>query len=392
MTEREIFFRHLGLPSFQPLGLEIEKAEGIWIWDTSGKKYMDLVSGISVSNVGHRHPAVIRTIHDQLEKYLHVNVYGEFIQSPQNRLAEKLAGILPDTLDAVYFVNSGSEAVEGAIKLAKRYTGRTEVISFKNAYHGSTMGALSVLGNETLKNAFRPLIPGGRILKFNDYCSLEMITHHTACVIVESIQAEAGVIIPDECYLYILRKKCNETGTLLILDDVQLGFGRTGKMFSFEHFDFVPDILVLAKAMGGGMPLGAFISSREIMNALASNPELGHITTFGGHPVSCAAALASLEVILSEKLHEKAEEKGRMFEERLTGIPAIKKIHRKGLILGIELQDPSIRSHLTILLLTSSIIIDWFLFPPATFRIAPPLTISEEEIELACKLITEGLS
>lgn len=392
MTEREMFFRYLGLPSRRPLGLEIDHAEGINIYDVSGKKYIDLVSGISVSNIGHRHPAVILAIEDQLNKYLHLNVYGEFIQSPQVRLAQKLTSLLPGNLNSVYFVNSGSEAIEGSLKLAKRFTGRTEVIAFHNAYHGSTQGALSILGNETLKNAFRPLIPGISFLEFNNLNDLEKITKKTACVVAETIQAEAGIILPEQGFLESLARKCRETGALLIIDDVQMGFGRTGKLFSFEHFNIVPDILILAKALGGEMPLGAFISSREIMGTLASQPELGHITTFGGHPVCCAAAIASLEVIISEGLILKADSLGSIFEKRIQSHPLVKEIRRKGLMLGVEIIDQEKRDRLTESCLKNGIIIDWFLFHPRTFRIAPPLTISEEECNTACDLLIKSMN
>jgi acetylornithine/succinyldiaminopimelate/putrescine aminotransferase len=392
MTERELFFRYLGLPSHQPLGLEIDHAEGIYIYDASGKKYLDLVSGISVNNLGHRHPAVIRAIEDQLKKYLHLNVYGEFIQSPQVKLAQKLVSVLPDNLDSVFLVNSGSEAIEGAMKLAKRYTGRTEVVAFHNAYHGSTQGALSILGNEILKNAFRPLIPDIRFLEFNNFRDLEKISEKTACVVSETIQAEAGIILPEQGFLESLHARCKKTGTLLIIDDVQMGFGRTGKLFSFEHFNFVPDILVLAKAMGGGMPVGAFIASKEIMDTLADHPELGHITTFGGHPVCCAAALANLEVLLSDDLIFQAEKKGAILEEQISSHPMIKNIRRKGLILGIEVNDAGKRNKLTEILLKNGIIIDWFLFHPCTFRIAPPLTITEEECRSSGDLVIKSLN
>jgi acetylornithine/succinyldiaminopimelate/putrescine aminotransferase len=391
MTERELFFRYLGLPSHQPLGLEIDHTEGIYIYDVSGKRYLDLVSGISVSNLGHRHPAVIRAIEGQLKKYLHLNVYGEFIQSPQVKLAQKLVSVLPGNLDSVYLVNSGSEAIEGAMKLAKRYTGRTEVAAFHNAYHGSTQGALSILGNETLKNAFRPLIPDIRFLEFNHFKDLEKISEKTACVVAETIQAEAGIILPEKEFLEALSARCKETGTLLIIDDVQMGFGRTGKLFSFEHFNFVPDILVLAKAMGGGMPIGAFIASKDIMDTLAFQPELGHITTFGGHPVCCAAALASLEVLLGDDLILQTEKKGGILSEIIRSHPMVKEIRRKGLILGIEIKDAGKREKLTETMLKNGIIIDWFLFHPCTFRIAPPLTITEEECQSACDLVLKSL-
>jgi acetylornithine/N-succinyldiaminopimelate aminotransferase len=392
MTDREMFYRYLGLPSRQPLGLEIVRADGIYLYDAAGNRLMDLVSGISVSNLGHRHPAVIKAIQDQLDKYLHLNVYGEFIQSPQVKLAHKLSSVLPEGLDSVYLVNSGSEAVEGAVKLAKRFTGRTEIISFKDSYHGSTQGALSILGHEELKNAFRPLIPDCTILPFNDLSALTRISGRTACVVCETIQAEAGIILPGEGYLGELRDACSRNGTLLIIDDVQMGFGRTGKLFSFEHFNIRPDILVLAKAMGGGMPIGSFISSREIMNTLANNPELGHITTFGGHPVCCAAALASLEVLLGSDLVSGADNKGSILEDHLRKHKLVKEIRRKGLMLGVEITDGQKRKKLTDACLSNGILIDWFLFHPATFRIAPPLTIAEEECSMAAEQVLKSMN
>jgi acetylornithine/N-succinyldiaminopimelate aminotransferase len=389
MTERELFFRYLGLPSFNPMALDIVRAEGVYLYDRSGKEYIDLVSGISVSNTGHRHPKVLEAIQVQLEKYLYLNVYGEFVQSPQVRLAEKLVSLLPEGLDSVYFVNSGSEAVEGAIKLAKRFTGRTGVVAFKNAYHGSTQGALSVLGNETLKNAFRPLIPDIHFLEFNNIKDLERIGHNTACVITETIQAEAGIIRPENGFLKRLRERCNYTGALLIIDDVQMGFGRTGRFFSFEHYGIVPDILVLAKALGAGLPLGAFLSSRKIMDSLAFNPELGHITTFGGHPVSCAAGLAGIEVII--EFLDKVEAKGDYIRERLLDHGIIKEIRHKGFALGLDLPDPKKRTAFSEMALKNGIVIDWYLFRPATFRIAPPLTISDTEIGKACEKVEKAL-
>jgi len=384
MTERELFYRYLGLPSFTPVALDVVRAEGVFVYDRQGKQYLDLVSGICVSNIGHRHPKVLEAVRDQLEKYMHLNVYGEFIQSPQVRLAERLAGLLPPELDSVYFVNSGSEAIEGAMKLAKRYTGRTEVISFVNAYHGSTHGSLSILGSESLKNAFRPLLPDTRQIVFNDYSQLETISGRTACVVIEMIQAEAGIIPADEEFIRRLKQRCRENGVPIIVDDVQMGMGRTGRMFSFEHYNLVPDILVLAKALGAGMPLGAFIAGKKVMDTLAFDPELGHITTFGGHPVSCAAALAGLDVMLSEDLIHPAESKGKKFAESLEGHPALGEIRRKGLALGVDLADPGQRAAFSKSVLGQGVIIDWYLFRPATFRIAPPLTITGEEIDLAC--------
>ncbi|MCX6285806.1 MAG: aminotransferase class III-fold pyridoxal phosphate-dependent enzyme [Bacteroidetes bacterium] len=383
MTERELFYRYLGLPSFSPMALDIVKASGVFIYDRSGKDYIDMVSGISVSNVGHRHPQILEAIKNQLDAYLYVNVYGEFIHSPQVKLAEKLIGLLPSSLDSVYFVNSGSEAIEGALKLVKRYTGRSGIIAFKNAYHGSTHGSLSILGNEAMKQAFRPLLPDVNFLEFNNFCDLEKIDSHTACVVAETIQAEAGLIPSAEGFMFQLRKRCNETGALLIIDDVQMGFGRTGSFFSFEPYGIVPDILVLAKALGAGMPLGAFIASKNIMETLAFQPELGHITTFGGHPVSCAAAIAGIDVLLEGHYPQTAEKKGKLIEDMLAD--ALQKgfisgIRRRGLALGIDLADPSMRKTFLDAAIKYGVLTDYYLFNPATFRIAPPLTITEVEI------------
>ncbi len=387
MSERDLFHKYLGLPSSKPLGIEIKFAEGIHLFGPHGEKYIDLVSGVSVSNVGHRHPDVVGAIHDQLDQYLHLMVYGEMIQTQQVKLAEELCNLLPRRLNAVYYVNSGSEAIEGALKLAKRFTGRSEVIAFHNAYHGGTHGALSILGNDKLKNAFRPLIPDIRFLEFNDLNGLKHITERTACVVVESVQAEAGIVLPEEEFLKTLDNRCKETGTLLILDDIQMGFGRTGKLFSFEHFDFIPDILCLAKGMGGGMPIGAFISSREIMDTLTFNPELGHITTFGGHPVCCAAALASLKVIQKYNLASNAIKKGHLFAKLLEQHPLVKEIRYVGLMMAVELSDQDKMDALYDALIEERLIIDRFLFNHNAFRIAPPLIIAEDQIEHICKRI-----
>lgn len=387
LTNRELFYRNVAIPSEEPEALEIVRAEGIFIYDDLGNEYVDLVSGVSVSNVGHLHPKVVEAVEKQIKKYMHLMVYGKYIQSPQVRLAGLMTEHLPESLDSVFFVNSGSEAIEGALKLSKRMTGRTEMIAFKNAYHGHTHGAMSLLGNEKMKYAFYPLLPDTRFLEFNDLDSLAQITEKTACVLIEPIQAEAGIIIPDKNYIRFVRERCSETGTVLIFDEVQMGFGRSGELFAFEHFGVVPDILCLAKAMGGGMPIGAFVSSKENMKLLTHHPELGHITTFGGHPVSCAAALASLEVILQEKLHEQAQAKGRMFVKRLSNHPLVKEIRQIGLMLAVELIDENTLNLAERELFKSRLIIDRFLFDDKSFRIAPPLTITEEEIEKISQLI-----
>lgn len=390
-TQRQLFFEYLGLPSSRPLGLEISSAKGIYLYAPDGKDYIDMVSGVAVSNLGHQHPDIIRAVKDQADRYMHLMVYGEFIQSPQVRLAEALAGVLPAQLHSTFFVTSGSEALEGAMKLAKRYSGRTEVMAFKNAYHGGTQGALSIAGNESIKNSFRPLIPDISFLEFNNFADLDRISAKTACVVAETIQAEAGIILPEEGFLELLRERCSATGALLIIDDVQMGMGRTGNMFSFEHYGIVPDILCLAKAFGAGMPLGAFISSKEIMSTLTHNPELGHITTFGGHPVSCAAALASINYLTSTKIFESAERKAGLFIERLSGHPAIKAIRHKGLMLGIELDSLESVQKLISVFLDNGLVADSFLFRPQAFRIAPPLIITEEEIHLTCDRILKSL-
>lgn len=390
-TQRQLFFEYLGLPSSRPLGLEISSAKGIYLYAPDGKDYIDMVSGVAVSNLGHQHPDIIRAVKDQADRYMHLMVYGEFIQSPQVRLAEALAGVLPAQLHSTFFVTSGSEALEGAMKLAKRYSGRTEVMAFKNAYHGGTQGALSIAGNESIKNSFRPLIPDISFLEFNNFADLDRISAKTACVVAETIQAEAGIILPEEGFLELLRERCSATGALLIIDDVQMGMGRTGNMFSFEHYGIFPDILCLAKAFGAGMPLGAFISSKEIMSTLTHNPELGHITTFGGHPVSCAAALASINYLTSTKIFESAERKAGLFIERLSGHPAIKAIRHKGLMLGIELDSLESVQKLISVFLDNGLVADSFLFRPQAFRIAPPLIITEEEIHLTCDRILKSL-
>lgn len=392
LSNREIFLRHLGLPSIPAETIEMVRASGIYQYDEQGNDYIDLVSGVSVSNVGHAHPKVLEAVCRQAQTYMHLMVYGKFVQSPQVKLAATITQNLPDALDAVYFVNSGSEAIEGALKLAKRITARSELVYFENAYHGGTAGALSLLGNETMKNAFRPLLPDTRMLRFNDFDALEQISSRTAAVLVEPIQAEAGIILPEPNWLKALRKRCDETGSLLIFDEIQMGFGRTGKLFAFEHEGLIPDILCLAKGMGGGMPIGAFVSSKANMLALTQQPELGHITTFGGHPVCCAAALASLEVILNEKLFEKADKKGKVFVERLKSHPAIKQIRQKGLMLGVEIHRQAKMPELMKAFTVNKLIVDRFLFNDASFRIAPPLTITDDEIAKSLLRIEQSLS
>jgi acetylornithine/succinyldiaminopimelate/putrescine aminotransferase len=370
--------------------LEIVRAEGIYMYGPDGKKYIDLISGVSVSNTGHCHPKVVEAVKNQVDLYMHLMVYGEFIQNPQVKYAERLAGILPPALNSCYFVNSGSEAVEGALKLAKRYTGKSRIISFKNSYHGSTHGALSIQGSELYRNAFRPLLPDTYQISFNDEKSLDFIDNKTACVIVEPVQGEAGIIYPENDFLQKIRNRCDTTGTLLIFDEIQTGFGRLGHMFAINRFGVVPDILLLAKALGGGMPLGAFISSGEIMSALVTNPSLGHITTFGGHPVSCAAGLASLNVIIEENLAENCNTKSALFKKELNH-PLISEKRGEGLLLAVQLTDPSYIQYIIAHAPDYGLVLDYFLFCGNAFRIAPPLVISEEEIIMACGLLKKLL-
>ena len=390
LTNRQLFLQHLGQTSVAPMMLEIVRAEGIYMYGPDGKKYIDLISGVSVSNTGHCHPRVVEAVKNQVDKYMHLMVYGEFIQNPQVKYAERLAEILPPSLNSCYFVNSGSEAVEGALKLAKRLTGKSRIISFKNSYHGSTHGALSLQGSEVYRNAFRPLLPDIFQVGFNDEKSLNAIDNHTACVIIEPVQGEAGIIFPENDFLLKIRNRCDQTGSLLIFDEIQTGFGRLGHMFAIDRFGVVPDILLLAKALGGGMPLGVFISSREKMSALVSNPSLGHITTFGGHPVCCAAGLASLNVIIEEKLAEKCVSKSILFKKQLTH-PLISEVRGEGLFLAVQLSDLSYIQYVIAHAPEFGLVLDYFLFCNNAFRIAPPLIISEDEITLACNQLNKLL-
>lgn len=378
--------------SDSPLMLEVERAEGVYLLGPKGEKYLDLISGISVSNVGHSHPRVVEAVTQQASRYMHLMVYGEIIQSPQVQLASRLTKILPETLNSIYFVNSGSEAVEGALKLAKRFTGKAEIVSFRNAYHGSTHGALSVMGNEDQKRAFRPLLPDVKHLQFNSIDDLEQITEKTACVIVEPIQGEAGIVVPKNDFLKELRRQCDKTGALLIFDEIQTGLGRTGKLFAFEQFGVIPDILLLAKALGGGMPLGAFISSREIMRSLTNNPVLGHITTFGGHPVSCAASLAATDVLLDENLIDCVNTKETILKNIIGEHPMVKEIRSFGLFMAVELGSFNKVQKLIKYGVEHGFIVDWFLFCNTAVRVTPPLVITEDECRLAAAMIVEGLN
>ncbi len=388
---RELFVKYMGQTSDYPLGIEIDRAKGVYLYDKEGNAYMDLISGLSVNNLGHCHPKIVKAIREQAEKYLHVMVYGEFVQSPQVELATLLQSVLPPSLCSSFFVNSGSEAVEGALKLAKKFTGRTEIMGFKNAYHGSTHGAFSLIGNELFRNAFRPLLPDVKHLTFNDFEELRKITSRTACVVVEPIQAEAGIVEPQNDFLKALGKRCKETGTLLVFDEVQTGFGRTGSLFAFEQFGVVPDILVLGKALGGGMPVAAFVSSREIMSSLKKEPVLGHITTFGGHPICCASAIASLSTLLKEDIVDGVQEKGDLFYRNLIDHPEVIEISGRGLFRSVKLKSRIQVKKLLPRLLQKGILSNSFIFLFDRFRIAPPLIISEQEINKASDIILEVL-
>lgn len=391
MNQRELFLRHIGQTSPAPLALEIVKADCCTLYDAEGKEYIDLIGGISVANIGHRHPKVIEAIQKQLDAYLHIMVYGEFVEAPQVQYAKLLIGHLPASLNAVYFTNSGAEAVEGAMKLAKRITNRTQIIAFNNSYHGSTQGALSVMGDEYWRNAFRPLLPDVLHLEYNSVESLDEITEQTACVIAETVQAEAGIIVPEKKWIQTLRKKCTETGTLLILDEIQTGFGRTGKLWGFENFDIVPDVLLLGKALGGGMPLGAFIADKKLMDAFTDNPVLGHITTFGGHPVSCAAGMAALEALLEEKWIDTVKSQEELFQSLLVH-PKIKAVRSFGLWMAIEFDSFETNKRVIDACITNGLLTDWFLFASNCLRISPPLIISEGQVRKAAAIIIHSLN
>lgn len=412
MTERQLFQQHLAPTSTEPMALPITRASGAELFDDQGKTYIDLIGGISVCNVGHCHPKVVAAIQHQAAAYLHVMVYGEVVQSPQVQYAALLAKHLPESLDCVYFTNSGAEAVEGAMKLAKRITGRTEIIACHNSYHGSTQGALSIIGDEYWRNAYRPLLPDVRHVWHNDFDSLNFITNRTACIILETVQAEGGVLAPAVAWMQALRKRCNETGALLILDEIQVGFGRTGTLWGFEQYNIVPDVLLLGKALGGGMPLGAFIASNNTMQALADHPVLGHITTFGGHPVSCAAGQAALEALVEERMIETVFEKEQLFLSLLQH-KAIKAVRSKGLMIAVELESfelvkeviaacigknafqkqdvPSDQQTNNSQDLVTGVFTDWFLFAPNCIRIVPPLMISPQQIQQACHILLSAI-
>jgi acetylornithine/succinyldiaminopimelate/putrescine aminotransferase len=388
MNLRQLFLKHVAQTSTAPLSLEIVKAEGCQLYDASGKSYIDLIGGISVANTGHRHPKIVKAIKDQVDAYMHVMVYGEFVQSPQVRYAQLLTKHLPASLNSVYFTNSGAEAVEGAMKLAKRVTGRTEIVCFNNSYHGSTQGALSLIGSEYWRNAYRPLLPGISHLNYNSFGDLKFITEQTACVVAETVQAEAGIIAPKDNWLKALQERCKEVGALFILDEIQAGFGRTGKLWGFEHFDVVPDILLLGKALGGGMPLGAFIADKSLMDHFTDNPVLGHITTFGGHPVCCAAGMAGFEILLDTDTEVKKKE-GKFL--KALEHPGIKKVRSFGLWIAVEFESFEKCKMIIDTCIEHGLITDWFLFASNCLRISPPLTISLEEIETVNSIIKKIL-
>lgn len=390
MILRNSFLKNIAQTSDIPLMIEVERAEGCHLYDPTGKPYLDLIAGISVSSLGHCHPAVVKAVQEQSEKYMHTMVYGEYLMKPQIQLAEQLTRLLPNELNSVYFVTSGTEATEGAMKLAKRYTGRHEIIACKKAYHGSTQGAASLMWPKDFTQAYHPLLPGIRHIEFNCHFCLREITEKTACVIVETVQAEWGVRPPLPNYLKALKARCEEVGALLVLDEIQVGYGRTGSLFAFEQYDIVPDILLLAKAMGGGMPIGAFIANQEIMLSLSHDPFLGHITTFGGHPVNCAAGLAALQTLVKENIIGQVKTKEKLFHSLLKH-PKIREIRSAGLLMAIQLDSFEEVQTVITHCLDKGIIVDWFLFNSEAIRIAPPLIINEEEIRHACEIILESL-
>lgn len=393
MTNRQLFLQHVAQTSPAPIGLEIVRAEGICMWDAQGKQYVDLISGFSVMNIGHGHPQVKAAIHQQVEEYMHLLVYGEIIETPQVQYAKKLTEHLPASLDCVYFTNSGTEACEGAMKLAKRVTGRTQIIAFNNAYHGSTQGALSLMGGEYWRNAYRPLLPDVRHAQFNTDAALADISCYTAAVVAEVMQAEAGAQPAQRAWLQALRQRCTDVGALLIFDEIQTGFGRTGNLWAFEAYGVVPDILLLGKALGGGLPLGAFIASRQHMQQLTFNPVLGHISTFAGHPVCCAAGLAGFEVLLQladaadSHAFSMVQEKEALFRQHLQH-PAIRAIHGRGLLLAVEFASAELCQRICHAAVQAGLVTDWFLFAPHCLRIAPPLVMSYEQVAEVCQQLT----
>jgi acetylornithine/succinyldiaminopimelate/putrescine aminotransferase len=389
-TARQLFLNHVGQTSEAPLCLNIVKATGCYMWDADGKAYIDLIGGISVCHVGHRHPKVVEAIKKQADEYLHIMVYGELIEQPQVAYAKKLTDHLPASLNSVFYTASGSEATEGAMKLSKRCTGRTQIVSFKNSYHGSTQGALSIMGSEYWQQAYRPLLPDILQLRYNNFEDLEQISCRTACVVAETIQAEAGVLPPTNGWLKALRDRCTYVGALLVLDEIQCAFGRNGTLWAFEQFDVVPDILLLGKALGGGMPLGAFVADKKIMDTLSYNPVLGHINTFGGHPVSCAAGLAAFTALLEEDMVSLVNAKSLLFRKYLQH-PLILQLNSVGLMMAVHFDSYETNKKIIDACIAKGVFTDWFLFAANALRIVPPLTISEQEIEAACTVILEVL-
>ncbi len=386
----EKFFNHIGQTSPFPIALEVEKAEGVYIYDNYGNKYIDMISGIAVSSLGHGNREIVKAIKEQAEKYIHTMVYGEHIQSPQVEFSTKLISLLPENLNSVFCTNSGSEAVEGAMKLAKRYTGRYEIIACRNGYHGNTHGSQSLMDREYLSQNYRPFVPGIKFIDYDDVQSLDLITNKTAAVITEVIQGDIGVKISSQGFMSALRNKCDQTGTLLVFDEIQTGFGRTGKLFAFEHYGVIPDVLLIAKAMAGGMPAGALVSDREILKYFTVNPILGFISTFGGHPVSLAAACAALNILTSGNIIETVCDKEKLILKMLVH-PLIKEVRSKGLLMAIDFQDNNIVKNLMKMAQSKGVLVDWFLYNDECIRLAPPLIISESEIEKACGIILETL-
>ena len=385
------FFKHQAQTTPHPLAMEISRAEGSYVYDQNNTPYLDFVAGVSACSLGHRHPKVVAAIKKQVDSYMHVMVYGEYIQSPAVKLSKLLASHLPKNLEKTYLTNSGTEAIDGAMKLARRYTGRSEIIAAKNAYHGNTMGALSIMGYEERKQPFRPLIPDIRFIEFNKVADLSKITTKTAAVILETIQGGAGFIEPQNGYLTKVQEKCNAVGALLILDEIQPGIGRTGTLFGFENYNCIPDVVVTGKGLGGGMPIGAFTASEEMMNTLSEHPKLGHITTFGGHPVIAAAALATLEEITSSRLIPETLEKEALIRKYLQH-PLIKEIRGRGLMLAVMVDSPEIANKIVLQAKEDGLILFWLLYEPKAVRISPPLTISKEEIEKGCNTILNILN
>jgi acetylornithine/succinyldiaminopimelate/putrescine aminotransferase len=391
MNNRQLFLNHLAQTSLSPIGIEMVKASGIHLWDVNGKQYVDLISGFSVCNIGHSHPNVVKAVQEQAAQYMHLIVYGEFIESPQTSYAKLLTDHLPPSLNCVYFTNSGAEATEGAMKLAKRVTGRSKIIAFEHAYHGSTQGALSVMGDEYWRNAFRPLLPDIHHYPYNHPSVIDAIDSQTACVILETVQAESGIIAPAKEWLAAIRKKCNEHCVLLVFDEIQAGFGRTGSLWAFEQYGIIPDILLLGKALGGGMPLGAFIAHQTLMSTLTHNPVLGHITTFGGHPVSCAAGKAALEVLLDGNYITAVKQKEKILLENLVHANILSRYHA-GLWMSLQFASAATAQQVIHQCIHNGLITDWFLFAPDRLRIAPPLTITEDELKQVCTMIINSIN